>query len=136
MLSLGAVEFDGEVYRYIVLMHVMFFLSLIAEFNYHGHFNRYSFLILIIFLFAQFIRYWSIKTLGKNWNTRIIVLKGKPLIEKGPYKFLNHPNYLAVILEIASLPLIFSLYFTCILFSVLNSFILIRRIRIENKSLR
>ncbi|MGI9534738.1 MAG: isoprenylcysteine carboxyl methyltransferase family protein [Thermodesulfobacteriota bacterium] len=132
----GAIEYDREGYKYIVFMHVGFFISLILEkYLLNRGFNSLSLLIFIIFIFTQLLRYWAITSLGKYWNTKILVVPNTPLIAKGPYKYLKHPNYLAVITEIVVIPLIFSCYITCIIFSTLNFLTLLRRIRIEENAL-
>ena len=77
----------------------------------------------------------TIATLGQRWTTRIIVKPGAPLVRKGPYRFLNHPNYLIVTLEIAVLPSVFGLWRIALLFSLLNAVILAIRIREENRAL-
>ncbi len=136
MFARGAEEYDKSGYKYIVIMHTLFFLSLIAE----NHFlprelNPFSIILFSVFILTQFARYWAISSLGEYWNTRIIVLKGSPLIKKGPYKFLKHPNYIVVAVELAVIPLMFSCYFTAIIFTILNLFLLKRRIKIENEAL-
>ena len=132
----GAVEYDREGYKYIVLLHAGFFISLLAEnILLNGHLNSYSNILFGVFIFTQLLRYWAITSLGKYWNTRILVVPGLNLVKKGPYKFLRHPNYIAVIIEIAVIPLIFSCYITAIVFSVLNLVTLRRRIAIEEKAL-
>ncbi len=137
MLAKGAVEFDRDGYKFIVLMHTLFFLSLLSEKIYFNRgINDYWIILIILFFLAQALRYWAIISLGEFWNTRIIVLKGSELIKKGPYRFLSHPNYMAVITEIAVIPLIFSCYITAIVFSVLNLFAITRRIKIEDAALK
>ncbi len=136
MFEMGAVEYDSRGYRFIVIMHICFFASLIIEFLvFNKSLNLLWYIFTSIFILAQILRYWAIESLGVYWNTRIIILKESPLIKSGPYKYLNHPNYVAVSAELASLPLIFSCYFTFIIFTVLNFFILRRRIRIETSAL-
>jgi methyltransferase len=95
----------------------------------------YWYIGIAVFGFAQMLRYWAIITLGERWNTRIIILKGDMLIQGGPYKYLRHPNYAAVAIEMAVLPLVFSCYLTSITFTVLNFIVLRRRIKIENHAL-
>src|SRR5688572_16528883 len=115
MFTRGAVEYDRSGYKYIVMMHTLFFLSLIAESHFFSkELNPYWWILLPVFLITQVVRYWAISSLGEYWNTRIIVLKGSPLIKKGPYKFLRHPNYTVVAIELAVIPIIFSCYFTAI----------------------
>jgi methyltransferase len=137
MLQNGAVEVDRDGYKYIVLMHSAYFISLILEKNiFERQVNQYRIIFITLFIIAQLLRYWSILSLGVYWNTRIIILKGSRLIKKGPYRFLNHPNYIAVITELAVISLLFSCYITSIIFTILNIFVLKRRIKIEEESLK
>ena len=85
---------------------------------------------------GQALRYWAILSLGERWTTRVVILPGVPLVERGPYKHLQHPNYLAVALEIFSAPLIFGASFTALAFTVLNVGVLLLRIRTETRALR
>ena len=91
---------------------------------------------LIIYVALQFARIWVIATLGERWTTRIIVLPGAPLVRRGPYRWVDHPNYLIVIAEIAILPLVFGLPVVAGFFSVLNAIVLWVRIREENQALQ
>ncbi len=132
----GAIEYDKSGYYIIVIMHTAFFLSLLAEYTFlNRSTNSYSFYLLTIFIVAQFLRYWAISSLGRSWNTKILVIPGSAAISKGPYRYLKHPNYLVVTIEIAVIPLIFSCYITSIIFSILNWLVLRRRIKIEEKAL-
>jgi len=133
----GGIEFDKNGYRVIVIMHVVFFVSLICEKVFLSRMlNSYWIIFAALFGVAQFLRYWAIKSLGVYWNTKILVLPNHKLVIAGPYKFLRHPNYLAVIVEIAVIPLIFSCYLTACIFSVINFILLRRRIKIEENALR
>lgn len=133
---LGAVEVDKPGYRTIVLMHAAFFASLATEFVLmKRQINPYWITLITIFAAAQALRYWAIVSLGVYWNTKIIITAGHRLISKGPYKFIRHPNYVAVITEIAVIPLICSCYITAVLFTVLNAIVLRRRIRLESRAL-
>lgn len=132
----GGVEFDRGGYKVIVLMHTCFFLSLITEFFYFSQsLNKYWYVYGALFLLAQALRYWTIATLGTKWNTRIIVVPGSSFVTNGPFRFMKHPNYAAVITEILVLPMMFSCYITAGLFTVLNLLALKRRIRIEEQAL-
>ncbi len=132
----GAIEVDSRGYKVIVIMHAAFFASILAEsLLLHRAVNRYWIILLAIFVAAQALRYWAIGSLDVYWNTKILVAPDHPLIRKGPYRFMKHPNYLAVITEIAVIPLVFSCYLTAVVFSVLNALALRRRIRIETQSL-
>jgi methyltransferase len=77
-----------------------------------------------------------IYSLGPRWTTRIIVLPDAPLVRRGPYRFVDHPNYVVVVAEIAVLPLVFGLWQVALIFSVLNGAMLAVRIREENRALR
>lgn len=136
-LAAGGVEYDKKGYSGIVIMHVMFFISLFAEYFYFEHsLNKFWIIFLILFIAAQGLRYWAIISLGSLWNTRIIIVPGSKLVKSGPYKYFKHPNYMAVITELAVLPLMFSCFVTAIVFSVLNLFLLKRRIAIEENALK
>ena len=90
---------------------------------------------LIAFLALQALRIWILASLGERWTTRIIVLPGAPLVARGPYRFLPHPNYLVVVGEIAALPLAFGLPVYALVFSLLNAAVLFIRIRVEDRAL-
>ena len=91
--------------------------------------------LLVFFALLQLGRVWVIATLGERWTTRIIVKPGAPLVRNGPYRILNHPNYVIVTLEIAALPLVFGLWLIALLFSLLNAIVLAIRISEENRAL-
>ena len=93
------------------------------------------FFLVLYLLFLSF-KAWVITSLGKFWNTKIYHVSGFPLIKNGMYKYMKHPNYLVVIAEIAIVPLVFHLYYTAIVFSVLNAIMLSVRIKEENKVLK
>jgi methyltransferase len=87
------------------------------------------------YLLVQGLRVWTLATLGRRWTTKIIVIPGETLVARGPYRFISHPNYVVVALEILILPLIFGLVWYALLFSALNAAILAIRIRAENEAL-
>jgi methyltransferase len=80
---------------------------------------------LLGFVVAEALRYWAIASLGTRWNTKIVVLEGEPLIRKGPYRFIAHPNYVAVALELACVPMIFDAWWTASICTVLNAALLL-----------
>ncbi len=84
---------------------------------------------------AQALRYWAISTLGERWNTRIIFVPGATPVTAGPYRYIRHPNYVAVILEFIFLPLIHGGYLTAVAFSLGNAALLYVRIRAEEQAL-
>ena len=89
-----------------------------------------------VLILSQGVRYWVVMTLGRRWTTRVLVVPGDTRIETGPYRFLNHPNYVAVVAEGMALPLIYSNWITAAIFSAANAVLLATRVRIENKALR
>jgi methyltransferase len=84
---------------------------------------------------AQGLRWWCIRTLGPQWNTRVVVVPGLPLVRRGPYRVLRHPNYVAVVVEGVALPLVGTAWLTALLFTVVNAAVLTTRIRCENRLL-
>ena len=90
---------------------------------------------LILALFAQVLRWWAIASLGWRWNVRVIVTPGEPPVRRGPYRLVRHPNYLAVILEMACIPLVHGAWLTALVFSALNAAVLRLRIRDEERAL-
>jgi methyltransferase len=134
--SQGGYEVGKEHYKYIVALHGMFFLSLLLEITVATkEFMLWSFVPLAIFLVAQIGRVWALSSLGRFWNTRIMILPGAKVIAKGPYRYLRHPNYAIVITELACLPLVFQAYWTAIVFTILNAIILTTRIQVEERAL-
>jgi methyltransferase len=91
---------------------------------------------LAMFVAVELARIWVLASLGPRWTTRIIVIPDAPLVRRGPYRFVNHPNYLVVVAEIAVLPLVFGLWQVALIFTLLNAAILTVRIGAENAALR
>jgi methyltransferase len=91
--------------------------------------------LLALFGLVELGRLWVLLTLGKRWTTRIIIVPGETLVRRGPYRFLNHPNYAVVVAEIALLPLVFGLWRMALAFTLLNAAALTVRIREENRAL-
>lgn len=87
------------------------------------------------YLALQALRVWTVTSLGPYWTTRIITLPGAPLVRRGPYRFMRHPNYLIVTTEIALLPLVFGEMWVTVLFTILNAMALYWRIREEETAL-
>nr|WP_218566738.1 isoprenylcysteine carboxylmethyltransferase family protein [Vallicoccus soli] len=91
--------------------------------------------MLALALLAQGLRWWSIRTLGHRWNTRVVVVPGMPLVTGGPYRLVNHPNYVAVVVEGVALPLVHTAWVTALVFTVLNVPLLAVRLRAEEAAL-
>ena len=135
LLQNGAIEYGSKHYPLMVTLHVCFIISLIFEYATQQTASYSLFFIVFYFLLIAF-KTWIILSLGKYWNTKIYRIRGFPLIKKGPYKYLRHPNYLVVVVEIAVIPLAFNLYYTAVIFTLLNSVMLFVRIKEENKALQ
>jgi methyltransferase len=131
LLARGAVEAAAGHYRLIVLLHAAW----LAGLWWLGRDNPVEPIWLAVFIALQGLRVWTLATLGRRWTTRIIVLPGEPLVMRGPYRFLTHPNYVVVVGEIAVLPLCVGLPWFALVFSALNAAVLAVRIRAENAAL-
>ena len=137
MRSQGAFEAGAGHYPIMVMMHITFFISLLLEvLVINKPLSPLWIPLLSLFLIAQLARVWCLTSLGKFWNTKIIILPGADVVKKGPYQFIRHPNYVIVATELLVLPLIFSAYFTAVVFSLLNLWMLSIRIPTEEKALK
>ncbi len=92
--------------------------------------------MLALVVASQALRWWCIATLGRRWNTRVIVIPDLPLVTSGPYRFLSHPNYVAVVVEGFALPLVHASWITALVFTLANAVLLAVRLRAENSALR
>jgi methyltransferase len=132
----GAVERGQGHYPLIVAMHASWLGSTFVEGALRGPaFPTYWPVPLALFLLVQLLRYWAISSLGENWNTKILVVPGAELVQRGPYRYFRHPNYVVVVVEIVTFPLIFGAWITALVFSVLNTILLFVRIKEENRAL-
>lgn len=130
----GAVEYGQEHYKFFIFLHIGFFISLILEYNLLP-LSEINYIPIFFFFIVQIFRLSIFLSLGKYWNTKILVIPGRNLVKKGLYKYLKHPNYIIVILEFVLIPLSFSLFISMLIFSVLNLVLLSVRIKAENKAL-
>lgn len=132
----GAVESGRGHYPAMVAFHSSFLVACAAEaLLFPAPPPPVALLALGGALLAQALRWWAVATLGERWTTRILVLPGEPPVTGGPYRFARHPNYLAVALETACLPLAFGSWRTAFAFSVGNALLLAIRIRAEERAL-
>ncbi len=137
MKQRGAIEFGQSHYPFIVALHILFLCSLLLEYLVKSpSLNVLWVLLLTLFFLLQISRIWVIKSLGHFWNTKIIVLPNANLVKKGPYKWISHPNYVIVALEILVIPLIFQAYFTAVIFTILNMVMMLVRIPAEEAALK
>lgn len=127
----GAVEVGAGHYPLIVLMHAAWLAGLWLL----GWNRPVNLWWLGLFVLLQAGRVWVLASLGGRWTTRIVILPGAPLVRRGPYRFLSHPNYLVVAGEILTLPLAFGLVVFGLAFSALNAAVLFIRIRAEQSAL-
>ncbi|WP_249597589.1 isoprenylcysteine carboxyl methyltransferase family protein [Peribacillus frigoritolerans] len=133
----GAIEYGESHYKWMVLMHLSFFIVLIIEVvALERDISGLWPIWLTLFLIAQSGRIWVIRSLGKHWNTKIIVVPDAEVVIKGPYKFFKHPNYIIVATEILVISLLFNAYYTAIIFSLLNVWMMMVRIPLEEKALK
>ncbi len=135
--SHGAVEVGQAHYRVMAAFHTLFLIACLAEpWLTHREFpGSIGWVALIFAVLTQVLRYWAITTLGRRWNTRVIVLPNAQPVTHGPYRFLKHPNYVAVVLEMVCLPMIFNSVLTAVIFSLGNAALLFVRIRAEERAL-
>jgi methyltransferase len=132
----GAVERGKAHYPFMVALHAGWLVCTLIEGLLRGpNLPAYWPAALAAFLLVQPLRYWAIHALGDSWNTRILVVPGAKLVRRGPYRYLKHPNYVVVAVEILAFPLIFGAWTTALVFSVLNAALLRARIREEDRAL-
>jgi methyltransferase len=134
----GGLESGQGHYPTMVTLHTALLLGCLVEVN---AFDRpfvawLGWPMLFVVAAAQALRWWCIRTLGPQWNIRVVVVPGLPLVRSGPYRWLRHPNYVAVVAEGVALPLVHDAWLTALVFTVLNSGLLVVRIRCENRMLR
>ena len=133
----GAREFGSRHYPLLILVHTVFPLLLAAEvLLLRAQPGPLWPLWLSLWLAAQALRYAAVRTLGSRWSTRILVLPHEPLVTTGPYRFLRHPNYVAVATELLAAPLLFGAWRTALTVTVLNALALRIRISTEARALR
>ncbi len=121
MLQQGGYEVGREHYKYIVWIHIGFLASFFVEvLLFTSTPPAWWSIPFSLFLLAQGLRYWCIRSLGPYWNTRIYILPNSTLVKKGPYRWIKHPNYFIVMTELLVIPLIFGAWYTAILWSSAN----------------
>lgn len=133
----GGVEFGASHYPVMVALHTGLLVGCLAEvYLLHRPFLPWlGWPMLAVVVAAQALRWWCIGTLGRQWNTRVVVIPGAARISGGPYRLLSHPNYVAVVAEGIALPLVHTAWLTALVFTVLNAALLRARISCENAAL-
>lgn len=136
-LANGGKEFGRGHYPVMVLIHTLLLVGCVVEVAvWHRPFVPWlGWPMFAVVLLSQGLRWWCVASLGKRWNTLVIVVPSEPLVTKGPYKWLRHPNYVAVVAEGLALPLVHSAWVTAIGFAIANALVLRVRIRVENTAL-
>lgn len=122
----GGVETGRGHYPPMVLLHAGLLVACVVEVHVADRpfVPLLGWVALAAALGSQVLRWWCIRTLGPQWNTRVIVVPGLPLVDRGPYRWLRHPNYVAVVVEGIALPLVHTAWLTALVFTVLNAVLL------------
>jgi methyltransferase len=137
MLSMGGSEHSAGHFRVMQVLHLSWFLAMVLEVFVLDR----PFIPLLgaaaffLFILGQTLRYAAIQALGKRWSVRILTVPGELPVARGIYRYIRHPNYLGVVLEIAAVPLIHTAYLTAIVFSTANALLLLYRIRAEERAM-
>ena len=132
LLARGAVEIGRAHYPLIGTLLATWLVAIVVLLPRDARINL---VLLAVFVILQGLRIWVLATLGPYWTTRIVTLRNAPLVRRGPYRFMRHPNYAVVAAEIAVLPLVFDEVWVAVVFSLLNAAVLSLRIRQENEAL-
>jgi methyltransferase len=135
--SHGGVECGAGHYPVMVVLHTGLLVGCLAEVIGVGRpfIPALGWPMLAIVAAAQALRWWCMDTLGRQWNTRVVVIPGAPRVIHGPYRYFPHPNYIAVVAEGVALPLVHTAWITALVFSVLNGPLLRARLNAENSAL-
>ncbi len=132
LLALGGHEIGRRHYPLFILLHGAWLLAMLVMIS-PGRSPNWS--LIGVMAMLQLLRLWVVQTLGPYWTTRVITLPNAPLIRRGPFRFLRHPNYIIVVAEIAVLPLAFGAYGIALVFTLLNLLLLGWRIHVEEQAL-
>lgn len=133
----GGIEVGRSLYPWMVAVHTLFLVACVAEvWLLHRPFILpIAAIALGLLVAAAALRIWVMVTLGERWSTRVIVLPESAPVTGGPFRWMRHPNYLAVVVEIVALPMVHTAWLTAVVFSLANAFVLSSRIRTEEKAL-
>lgn len=133
----GGREVGQGHYRVMAVLHTLFLVACVAEvWGLHRAFpGVIGYVALGAALGSQALRYWAITTLGRRWNVRIVFVPGEGPVTTGPYRWVRHPNYVAVVMEMLAIPMIHGAWLTALVFSVANAALLFVRIRAEEAAL-
>jgi methyltransferase len=133
----GGTEVGSRHYPAMVVLHIALLMGFLLEVKvlHRPFIPAVGWPMLAVVGAAQGLRWWCITTLGRQWNTRVVVIPGAARVTGGPYRMLPHPNYVAVVVEGIALPLVHSAWITAVVFTILNAVLLTTRINVENAAL-
>jgi len=132
LLANGGVEHGANHYPLIVALHAAWLVSLIVFVPAEATINP---VLLVIFIALQLGRVWVLTSLGRYWTTRVITVPGQPLVKRGPFRLVRHPNYLIVEAELIVVPLIVGVWELSVVFGIANALVLVWRIRVEEQAI-
>lgn len=137
LLAAGAVEHGRGHYPVMVALHTLFLVACPAEvwLLERPLVPPLAGAMLLALAGSTALRYWAIASLGERWTTRVLVPPAALRLRRGPYRYLRHPNYLAVVVEMAALPLVHTAWLTALVFSLANAALLVVRIGCEETAL-
>jgi len=133
----GAIEVGTGHYPWMVALHAAFLVSCVAEVWLLDRPWRPGLALCAVLILgaALTLRWWTLATLGERWTTRVLVIPGEELVSSGPYRWLRHPNYLVVVMEIAAIPMVHGAWLTAVDFSIVNLVLLRERVQVEERAL-
>lgn len=133
----GGIEYGFGHYPFMAVLHTVFLFACVAEVILADRpfLPWLGWPMLAVLVAAQALRWWCIATLGRQWNTRVVVIPGAARVTGGPYRFFRHPNYVAVAAEGIALPLVHTAWVTALVFTLLNAPLMVVRLRAENAAL-
>ena len=132
LMAEGGVEHGAAHYPLIVMLHAAWLFSLVLFLPAQAPINP---ILLVVFIALQLGRVWVLTSLGRYWTTRVITVPGRPLVKRGPFRFVRHPNYLIVQGEMIVVPLIAGAWGLAIFFGIANVVVLAIRIRVEERAI-
>ena len=136
-LRRGGVEYGRGHFPVMVVLHVALLAGCVAEplVGHRAFIPALAWPMIVVVVAANTLRWWCIHTLGQRWTARVVVLPGMPLVRSGPYRWFAHPNYVAVVVEGAALPLVGDAWITACAFTAANAALLTVRLRCETRAL-
>lgn len=133
----GGIEVGTGHYPWMVALHTAFLVSCVVEVWLLDRQWRPLVAVFAVLILgaAEALRWWTLATLGERWITRVLVVPGEELVQEGPYRWLRHPNYLVVVMEIVAIPMVHGAWVTAVVFTLANLLLLRTRVRVEEEAL-